>query len=144
MKISDVLHAKESNHVITIDIAHSIQEAADLMMIHQIAGLVVNRGETPIGVVSERDVVRALSTGGESAGYLPLSEMVSQKMVSIASNQPIKTAMSLMTYNRLRHLPVMDDGELVGIISLGDVVKHRLEELQMESDVRRDLYIASR
>jgi CBS domain-containing protein len=75
---------------------------------------------------------------------LAVSHVVAHAMVTVAPSDSLKRAMSLMTNHRVRHLPVIDDGNLVGIVSIGDVVKHRLEDLETETNVLRDVYIAAR
>ena len=109
-----------------------------------IAALVVLKDNQAIGVLSERDIVAALAQHGPSAGVVQVMNILRQNLVSIGSADTIKEAMSVMTYQHLRHLPVVDGGELKGIVSLGDIVKYRLEELEMESNVLRDLAVAVR
>ena len=97
----------------------------------------------PVGVVSEQDVVAALAEHGAQAGERPLSRLVDAAIESITPDSTLKQAMSMMTHARRRHLPVISDDELVGIVSLGDIVKNRLDELSLERDVLRDIYIAA-
>ena len=129
--------------VITIGAAETVRSAADRMRAHGIAALVVQSGDAVKGVVSERDVVQAVSRHGKRALALAVSHVVTHAMVMVAPSDSLKRAMSLMTNHRVRHLPVMADGKLVGIVSIGDVVKHRLEDLETESNVLRDAYIAA-
>jgi CBS domain-containing protein len=143
MKVADILDRKGEG-VVTVDISLNLQSAADLMVRNHIAALVVTDGDEPVGLVSERDVVHALARKGARAGYTPIREVVSGPMLSVSINESLKRAMALMTGTRIRHLPVTEDGELIGIISLGDIVKYRLEELELESSVLRDLAIAVR
>jgi CBS domain-containing protein len=143
MKIADILDHK-SEGVVTIDISFNLQTAADLMMRHHIAALVVTDDEEPVGLVSERDIVNALAHKGARAGEIPTREVVSGPLLTISTHESLKRAMALMTRARVRHLPVMEDGEMTGIVSLGDMVKHRLEELELESNVLRDLAVAAR
>jgi CBS domain-containing protein len=104
----------------------------------------VTDGDEPIGLVSESDIVSALARKGPRAGDTRIGEVVSGPMLTVSTDESLKRAMALMTRTRVRHLPVMEDGELIGIVSLGDMVKHRLEELELESSVLRDLAIAAR
>lgn len=143
MKVQNILEHKSSS-VVTIDIGQTVKAAADAMTQHRIAALVVTQGATPVGLVSERDVVEALAAHGEHGGYRPLRQLATGHLISVTPNESIKRAMSVMTHGRVRHLPVMDGNELIGIVSLGDIVKYRLEELEMESNVLRDIYIAAR
>lgn len=141
MKIRELLNSK-SGDVVTIDVGDTIGAAARKMAAHRIAALVLTRLARPVGVVSEQDVVAALAEEGAEAGARPLSRLAKAALASIAPDGTLKQAMSMMTHARLRHLPVMNDEELVGIVSLGDIVKSRLDELSMERDVLRDLYLA--
>ena len=111
---------------------------------HGVAALVVKRGDTIEGLISERDIVHAISRHGEGALYLAVSHVVTHPVVNVAPGDGLKRAMSLMTNYRVRHLPVIEDGKLVGIVSIGDVVKHRLEDLETEANVLRDAYVAAR
>ena len=142
MKIQELLNSK-SGAVVTIDVGDTIGSAAQKMSVHKIAALVVTRDEHPVGVVSEQDVVAAVAEDGAQAGTRPLSRLIKSAIESIAPDTSLKQAMSMMTHARLRHLPVISNDVLVGIVSLGDIVKNRLDELALERDVLRDIYIAA-
>ena len=143
MRIANILDRKGEG-VVTVDISANLQSASDLMVRHHIAALVVTEDGEAIGLISERDIVGALAHRGPRAGDTPIREVVSGPMLTVPVNENLKRAMALMTGARVRHLPVMEDGELIGIVSLGDMVKHRLEELELEGNVLRDLAIAAR
>jgi CBS domain-containing protein len=130
--------------VITIGATDTVRSAADRTREHGVAALVVKTGDAVKGLVSERDIVQAISRHDERALALAVSHVVTHAMVTVAPTDSLKRAMSLMTNHRLRHLPVVTDGKLVGIVSIGDVVKHRLEDLETETNVLRDAYIAAR
>ena len=142
MKIRELLKSKPGD-VVTIDVGDTIGAAARKMTAHKIAALVVTRLAHPVGVVSEQDIVAAVAEHGTQAGERPLSRLVEATIESITPDSTLKQAMSMMTHARLRHLPVISDDELVGIVSLGDIVKNRLDELSLERDVLRDIYIAA-
>ena len=142
MSIQGILDRKGAG-VVTIRAAASVKTAADEMRARNISALVVTGGDLIVGVVTDRDIVRAISTRGAHALALPVTIVAAQRMVTVAPSDTAKTAMNLMTRHRVRHLPVLSDGELVGIVSIGDVVKHRLEDLEAESNVLRDAYIAA-
>jgi CBS domain-containing protein len=142
MKISSIIDRK-GGEVITISANANLKAAANVMHRHGIAALVVLRDHKVAGVISERDIVAALVQHGQSVGTVWVKDVLSRQ-VSITADDTIERAMSLMTHGHLRHLPVINDGELKGIISLGDIVKYRLEELEMESNVLRDLAVAVR
>ncbi len=143
MKIETILDRK-TEAVITIDISRNLQSAAELMMHKRIAALVVTDGGESVGLISERDLISALAHKGPSAASIPIQEVVTGPVLSVSPDESLKRAMALMTCNRLRHLPVFEDRELIGIVSLGDLVKYRLEEMELESNVLRDLAIAAR
>jgi CBS domain-containing protein len=102
------------------------------------------RDHKVVGVISEHDVVSALAQHGQSAGAVWVKGILDRTFASVTTDDTIQRAMSLMTYEHQRHLPVIDNGELKGIVSLGDIVKYRLEEVEMESNVLRDLAVAVR
>jgi CBS domain-containing protein len=91
-----------------------------------------------VGIVSERDVVRALAERGERALDEPVGQVMTRKVVTCARGETIAAIMESMTAGKFRHVPVVEDGQLVGIVSIGDVVKHRLHEIEHESAALRD------
>ena len=144
MKISSITDQKDGE-VVTINAHANLKAVANVMQDRGIAALAVLTERKVVGIVSERDIVAALAEHGHAAGSIPLKEVLKRRsLVSITSADTIKQAMSLMTYGHVRHLPVIDEGELKGIVSLGDIVKYRLEELEMETNVLRDLAVAVR
>jgi len=142
MSIQNILDRNGAN-VITIRATETIKSAADRMRDRSIAALVVTRGDAIAGLISERDIVHAVSQLGERALSLAVADVMPHAMITVAPGDTLKRAMGLMTNYRVRHLPVLADGKLVGIVSIGDVVRHRLEELETESNVLRDAYIAA-
>jgi CBS domain-containing protein len=142
MSIQNILDRKGAE-VITIRGIETTKSAADRMRARSIAALVVISGDTIAGLISERDIVHAISLHGERALTMAVQDVASHTIITVAPSDTLKRAMSLMTNHRVRHLPVFADGKLIGIVSIGDVVKHRLEELETESNVLRDAYIAA-
>jgi CBS domain-containing protein len=108
-----------------------------------IAALVVKSGDAITGLISETGIVHAVSRHGERALSMAVLEVMTHATITVAPEDTLKRAMSLMTHYRVRHLPVIANGKIVGIVSIGDVVKHRLEDLETESNVLRDAYIAA-
>ena len=101
-------------------------------------------GSSLDGIVSERDLAHGLAVHGERLPYLPVSELMTRAVVVCAPEDGIDEIMHVMTVRRIRHLPVKQGGQLVGIVSIGDVLKHRLDEMQLEANVLRDVAIARR
>ena len=128
---------------VTIGPTDTLKSAADQMRAHNIAALVVKSGAA-VGLISDREIVHAVPRNGAHALHMAVREIVNHPTITIAPEDTLKRAMSLMTHHRVRHLPVIADGKLVGMVSIGDVVKHRLEDLETESNVLRDAYMAAR
>jgi CBS domain-containing protein len=131
-----------SAEVFTIRATETVKSAAEKMRQHGITALVVKSDDAIKGLISDRDIVYAVSRRGESAISLAVLDVMSHAIVTIAPGDSLKRAMGLMIRHRVRDLPVMADGKLVGIVSMGDVAKYRLEDLETESNVLRDAYIA--
>jgi CBS domain-containing protein len=142
MAIDGILRAK-GRDVVTIRPNATIKAAADRMREANIAALVVTNGDNVLGLISENQIVHALSRHGERAVSLAVQDVMESNIVAVSPHDNLKRAMSLMTQYRRRHLLVFRDGALVGIVSLGDVVKQRLLDLEMETGVLRDAYIAA-
>jgi CBS domain-containing protein len=108
-----------------------------------IAALVAMSLNDIVGVLSERDIVHAFARYGDRLGSMAVRDILPSAFVTVAPQDNLKRAMTLMTHHRARHLVVLRDGKLTGIISIGDVVKYRVSDLELESNVLRDLYIAT-
>ena len=114
------------------------------MRVKNIGALVVTSGKAVLGLISEREIVRAFSQYGETAASMAVKDVMQQGVITVSPDESIRRVMHLMTRHRVRHMPVLRDGNLAGIISIGDVVKHRLEDLESETNVLRDAYMAMR
>jgi CBS domain-containing protein len=143
MSIQNILD-RDRAEVITIRPTDTVKNAADRMRAHNIAALVVKSGAAITGLISDHEIVDAVSRHGDRALYMAVLEIVTHPAITVAPDDTVKRAMSLMTHHRVRHLPVIANGKLVGIVSIGDVVKHRLEDLETESNILRDAYMAAR
>ena len=143
MMIKNILESK-GDAVITIGVFESVSDAMDTMVEHNIAALVVTDGARVAGVVSERNILKAISDGGVSILNAPVGHLVTDRLVTISPEETTRRVMQLMTHSRIRHLPVLENGRLAGIVSVGDIVKYHLEEVELESSVLRDLAIAVR
>jgi CBS domain-containing protein len=143
MKVESILDAK-GRSVETIRPDAPVDLAIHRLTDKRIGALVVSAdGSRVEGVITERDVVRALARHGTRLLELPVARVMSPAVVC-APDATIRDAMATMTRTRHRHLPVVADGAVVGLVSIGDVVKHRLEEMELEASVLRDAYIATR
>jgi CBS domain-containing protein len=141
MSIQDIL-GRNRGEIITIHPTETVRRAAERMRARNIAALIVKTGDEFIGLISEREIVHAIAQQGEGALSLTVQAVMSRATITVAPDDSVKRAMTLMTNYRVRHLPVIAGGKLVGIVSIGDVVKHRLQDLEAESNVLRDAYIA--
>jgi CBS domain-containing protein len=134
MRIADVLRRK-GNEVATIAPEESVAVLLDRLAEFGVGALVVSSdGSTVEGIVSERDVVRHLQRAGAAVLDSPVQEIMSSPVRTCAPAAAVDDLMRVMTEHRIRHVPVVVEGALAGIVSIGDVVKHRIDELQIERD----------
>ncbi|MGH7006570.1 MAG: CBS domain-containing protein [Alphaproteobacteria bacterium] len=142
MLVKSILDTK-GRRVVTIPRATPVATAAARMQMEHLGALVVSADGYKIeGVVDERDIVRAYVRFGGELGAKSVGDVMREEVVVCAPGEPVRHVMDKMTRHRVRHLPVVDDGRLAGIISIGDVVKSRFEELELEKDVIRDAFMA--
>ena len=140
MKINDVIKAKPSHEVVTIGPDATVRELIALLAEHNVGALVVSDDGTSVtGIVSERDVVRRLHAD-EAVLESPVSSIMTADVRTCAGEDGLTDLMQTMTQHRIRHVPVVADGKLTGIISIGDVVKSRIGELEFERD-QLDSYV---
>jgi predicted transcriptional regulator len=143
MKVENILQVKGSQ-VVTIEPEASMSIVIHRLMSMGIGAVVVSKDGVHVnGLISERDVVDGLNKHKERVVDMKARDIMSRDVPVCSADDSIKRVMSQMTTTRSRHLPVVRNGELYGIISIGDVVKHRLEEMELEASVLRDHYIAS-
>ena len=134
MRISDVIRRKGAE-VVTIKPDDTVRQLLDLLAQHRIGALVVSPdGRAVAGIVSERDVVRHLRSAGADVLDSPVAQIMTAEVTTCGPDDGVEHLMRLMTDQRVRHIPVVIDGVLHGIVSIGDVVKHRIDELQSERD----------
>jgi CBS domain-containing protein len=103
---------------------------------------VVDGGEV-VGIISERDVVHAFAEHRAGTSEIKVAEVMTRNVITCRRDDSLTRLLGLMTRHRVRHLPVLEGGRLAGLVSIGDAVKHRLDELEMEASVLRDAYIVS-
>lgn len=134
MRISDVIRRKGAE-VVTIKPDDTVRQLLDLLAQHRIGALVVSAdGSTVAGIVSERDIVRHIQSAGADVLDQPVEQIMTADVTTCGPDDGVEHLMRLMTDQRVRHIPVVVDGALHGIVSIGDVVKHRIDELQSERD----------
>ena len=144
MKVKGILDAK-GRSVETVEPSAIVTIAMHRLVDMGIGALVVTvDGVTVEGVLSERDLVRGFARQGPEAGQMRVGELMSRNVPTCSPYDTVKHVMAEMTRTRHRHLPVIEDARIAGIVSIGDLVKHRLEELELETNVLRDAYLARR
>ena len=132
MRIADILRAKGSA-VATVTATTTVSGLLAELAVHNIGAVVVIGADgLPVGIVSERDVVRGLPRHGADLLRRPVADIMSDVAVVCSPGDSVDDLAALMTNNRVRHVPVLDGGRLAGIVSIGDVVKNRMEELAAE------------
>ena len=144
MKVSDIIQTKGSV-VKTVRAKSSARELSVRLHADQIGAMVVSSdGKSIDGIVTERDLAYGLAAHGSDLPTIPVSRLMSKVVVVCSPEDSITHAMKLMTQRRVRHLPVKQGDQLVESISIGDVLKHRLDELELEANVMRDYALAAR
>lgn len=133
MRIADVLRSK-GGAVKTIDPDATVTDLLAGLAGHNIGAMVVVGPDGVLGIVSERDVVRQLHAHGAEVLSRPVSKIMTSVVSTCSKSDTVDSLTMLMTENRVRHVPVLEDGKLIGIVSIGDVVKTRMEELEAEHE----------
>ena len=137
MTIAAILNGK-GREVISIDGATTVGEAVALLARRRIGAVPVIEGGEVAGIFSERDVIGCIDQGGAAALDTPVREVMTAPAVTVTPEQPVLAALSLMTRRRIRHLPVIEGGAVVGFVSIGDLVKHRIDRIESEAAAMRD------
>jgi CBS domain-containing protein len=139
MFISDVLRTK-GHHVERIHPTDNVELAVRRLAEHRIGALVVeDRWMKPVGIFSERDFINAVARDGPDILASEVQQLMSTPILSCRPSDRVDAVLATMTTARIRHLPVIEDQELKGIVSIGDLVKHRLDEKELEASVLRDI-----
>ena len=142
MNVDHILLTK-GRDVVTIAPDCTLRGAARLLSDRKIGAVVVSDATHPVlGILSERDIVRALALNGAAALDEPVSRYMTAKVVTCTRRSAINDLMETMTNGKFRHVPIVEDGQLVGIVSIGDIVKFRVAEIESESQALRE-YIAT-
>ncbi|MBM2291161.1 CBS domain-containing protein [Sulfitobacter pseudonitzschiae] len=135
MLVQQILQSKSSDAVITVKPGTSVSDAAKILAKHKFGSVVVSRdGATADGILSERDIVRELATRGASCLQDPVEAYMTTKLVTCTRQDSVESVLQHMSDGRFRHMPVVEEGKLVGLITQGDVVKARLSKVSMEKE----------
>ncbi|CUI00954.1 CBS domain-containing protein [Leisingera aquaemixtae] len=140
MLVQVILKSKATSGVVTVKPDASVSDAARLLAENKFGSVVVSAdGVTPDGILSERDIVRELSKEGAACLDKPVSGYMTRELVTCTTQSNVGELLKQMTEGRFRHMPVVEDGKLVGIVTLGDAVKAQLAQVAMEKDALQDM-----
>ena len=135
MFVQHILNTKNNANLITVPLKTDLSEAISILVAHKIGVVIVSEtGKDAFGILSERDIIRALSEAGTNALSAPVEQFMSRDVVTCSPQTSADDVLALMTENRFRHMPVLEEGALIGLISQGDVIFARLQEISMEKD----------
>ncbi len=140
MKVSQILQSKPVEGALTIKPGDTISKAAEMLAEHRIGALIVSEdGARVDGILSERDIVREIGKNGVGCMSDCTREIMTADVIACAPQDTVVSLMSKMTRGRFRHMPVLDEGKLVGVVSIGDVVKARIELIEQENAALTDM-----
>lgn len=135
MLVQQILKDKTGDGVVSVAPGSSVGDAAKLLSSRRIGAVVISPdGKAMNGILSERDIVRTIGANGPGCLADPVETLMTSKIVSATRNETVDSVLAKMTEGRFRHMPVMDGDEMIGLISIGDVVKAQLAELSMEKE----------
>jgi CBS domain-containing protein len=138
MHVSDILKSK-GNKVVTVRPDVNIRNAAQRLRIEHVGALIVSEdGQSVSGILSERDIAHGLAEYGSAVTEHSVADLMTRGVIHCTPGDSLAHVAKVMTQRRIRHLPVMEGHALIGIVSIGDVVNHRLNELELEANVLRD------
>ena len=142
MKVADILSVK-GDKVMFVRPSETIDMLAQRLRMERVGAMIVSEdGKKIDGIISERDVTYGVAEHGANLLHLHVADLMSRGVITCSPSDSIAEIARVMTQHRVRHLPVQENGELIGIVSIGDVLKHRLDEMEMEGNVLRDYAIA--
>ncbi|OYY71553.1 CBS domain-containing protein [Sphingomonas sp. 28-63-12] len=137
MTIAAILVGK-GREVISVTAHQSVMEAASLLAKRRIGALPVMDGPNVVGIFSERDVIHALDAGGVDALMRKVGDVMTAPAITVSPGDAVIGALSLMTRRRIRHLPVLEGGRVIGVVSIGDLVKYRIDRIEADAAAMRD------
>ena len=141
MNIGSLIESRASSDIISVNVDQPVREAVKLLASKRIGAVPVMAGGRVAGIFSERDVIYRLADEGAACLERPLGEVMTSPAITVDRATLVDQALALMTKRRIRHLPVIDGEAMCGFISIGDLVKSRMDEVQLEANAMRD-YIA--
>lgn len=136
MTIERLIEGRDT--VLTCDVATTVREAAGILAERRIGAMPVMENGDIAGIFSERDVIYRLHEFGPEALAMLVGQVMTAPAVTVEPDTSVMAALSLMTRRRIRHLPVVRDGRLIGLVSIGDLVKHRIDKIESEAAAMRD------
>ncbi|MES2445342.1 MAG: CBS domain-containing protein [Pseudomonadota bacterium] len=136
MTIAAILSGKGQD-IVSISGDRTVRDAVHILSERRIGALPVMEGDAVVGIFSERDVIHCLEHEGAAALDKRVSEVMTAPPITVAPGEAVLNALALMTQRRVRHLPVVDAGRCVGFVSIGDLVKHRIDRIESEADALR-------
>lgn len=137
MLIERIIEHREPGDILTCETGIPVREAVALLAGKRIGALPVVENGAVVGIFSERDVIYRLASEGEMCLSLPVGDVMTAPAITIGPREKTDDALALMSRRRIRHLPVVDDGQFVGFVSIGDIVKSRIDEVEHEAESMR-------
>ena len=138
MNIASIIARRDPSDIIACDVSTPVAEAVQILAGKRIGALPVLRDGRVTGIVSERDIVYRLADHGGACLDLPVEQIMTSPAVTVEPSTTVDEALAMMTRRRFRHFPVVENGQLVAFISIGDLVKHKIDEVQHEAEALRN------
>jgi CBS domain-containing protein len=138
MTIAAILRGRESDKVVSVDPDMPVKDVIALLADKRIGAVPVTEGGRVVGIMSERDVIYRLRSDGAAFLEWPVHKAMTSPVISVPSDTSLLSALAMMTRRRIRHLPVIDGGAVVGFVSIGDLVKARIERIESEAEAMRE------
>lgn len=138
MTIAAIIGGSGGHEIFTAGKSESVGEVVTRLAQHRIGALPVVEGDAVVGVFSERDIVYGVAMHGSAFLAKTVGEVMTSPAITVTADTAILSALSMMTKRRIRHLPVVENGRLIGFVSIGDLVKHRIEKIESEAAAMRD------
>jgi len=138
MNIANIIAGRSSTDIISCDVSTSVSEAVGILAERRIGALPVMRGGSVVGIISERDVIYHLASNGSGCLEGPVEAIMTSPAVTVEPSTSIDETLALMTRRRFRHFPVVEHGALIAFISIGDLVKNRIDEVEHEAEAMRN------